>query len=600
MVLPRIIVNLSKNLLSMKTQYLLKLILFLLVSQTLFSQERKTYCNPINIDYGYTPIPNFSSQGRHRATADPVITLYKNKYYLFSTNQWGYWVSDNLQTWKFLSRKFLQPYNKVYDELCAPALFVKDDTLMVIGSTYTKEFTVWASVFPEKNEWFEKVHAQESGAWDPAIFQDEDKRVYLYHGSSNLYPLYGEELDRYTLQPISPKKELIHLNDSLHGWERFGENQDNTFLKPFLEGAWMNKYQGKYYLQYGAPGTEFSHYADGVYTSENPLGPFTYQSHNPFAYKPGGFARGAGHGASFQDNFGNWWHVSTITIASKNSFERRLGLWPSYFDQDGILYSNTLFGDYPHYIPDSQEKNPKKLFTGWMLLNFQKPVEVSSFITAYPPNNAVNESMRTYWSAKTGNKGEYIISDLGEISTVHAIQINYADQDLDSSFLGKFNNIYHQYKLYSSNDKKTWKLIVDKSMNKTDIPHDYVELHKPIQARYLKLENIHMPTGKFALSGFRIFGKGHGLPPKKVREFVVLRGEHEKRNAWLKWARESSATGYIIYAGIHPEKLYTTIMVYDQNDYYFNSMDIDKTYYFKIAPFNENGLGEESEIFKVE
>jgi hypothetical protein len=53
------------------------------------SAQQKTYCNPINIDYGYTPIPNFSEWGRHRATADPVIVLYKNDYYLFSTNQWG-------------------------------------------------------------------------------------------------------------------------------------------------------------------------------------------------------------------------------------------------------------------------------------------------------------------------------------------------------------------------------------------------------------------------------------------------------------------------------------------------------------------------------
>ena len=39
---------------------------------------------------------------------------------------------------------------------------------------------------------------------------------------------------------------------------------DNTFLKPFIEGSWMKKYNGKYYLQYGAPGTEFSGYGDGV------------------------------------------------------------------------------------------------------------------------------------------------------------------------------------------------------------------------------------------------------------------------------------------------------------------------------------------------
>lgn len=66
--------------------------LALMLSMKGLSQQR-TYCNPINIDYGYTPIPNFATEGKHRATADPVIVTYKDKgdYYLFSTNQMGYW-----------------------------------------------------------------------------------------------------------------------------------------------------------------------------------------------------------------------------------------------------------------------------------------------------------------------------------------------------------------------------------------------------------------------------------------------------------------------------------------------------------------------------
>src|SRR5262245_12764716 len=83
---------------------------FLLFTFTSTSQQ-KTYCNPINIDYGYTPIPNFSEWGRHRATADPVIVFYKNDYYLFSTNQWGYWWSSDMLNWNFISRKFLRPWN---------------------------------------------------------------------------------------------------------------------------------------------------------------------------------------------------------------------------------------------------------------------------------------------------------------------------------------------------------------------------------------------------------------------------------------------------------------------------------------------------------
>src|ERR1700692_2406842 len=74
--------------------------------------QQRTYCNPINIDYGHPPIPDFPRWGRHRATADPVIVNYKGDYYLFSTNQWGYWWSPDMLHWTFLSRKFLRPWNK--------------------------------------------------------------------------------------------------------------------------------------------------------------------------------------------------------------------------------------------------------------------------------------------------------------------------------------------------------------------------------------------------------------------------------------------------------------------------------------------------------
>ena len=59
--------------------------------------------------------------------------------------------------------------------------------------------------------------------------------------------------------------------------------------KPFPAMFFRTKHNGKYYFQYGAPGTEFKVYADGVYVSDSPLGPFTYQQHNPMSYKPGGF-----------------------------------------------------------------------------------------------------------------------------------------------------------------------------------------------------------------------------------------------------------------------------------------------------------------------
>jgi len=577
-------------------------LLFCLFTFEFLLSQQKSYCNPINIDYGYTPIPNFTESGRHRATADPVIVNYKGDYYLFSTNQWGYWWSNDMLHWNFNSRKFLRPWNTgTYDELCAPAVGIIGDTMIVFGSTYTRTFSIWMSTNPKANEWKPLVDSFDIGGWDPAFFTDDDGRLYMYNGSSNTYPTYGVELNRKTFQPIGTRMPMYLLQDWRYGWQRFGEHMDNTFLDPFIEGSWMTKHNGKYYFQYGAPGTEFSGYADGVVVGSRPLfdGIEIFPQSDPLSMKLGGFAKGAGHGSTYQDNYGNYWHISTIMLSVKNNFERRLGIWPTGFDKDDVMWCNTAFGDYPHYLPADGEKKYGDGFTGWMLLNYKKPITVSSTLGSYAANNANDEDLKTYWSAATNNKGEWIQSDLGNISSVNAIQINYADQDVDSDRLGKINDQYHQYKLYYSVDGKKWNALIDKSNNKTDVPHEYVELEKPVQARFIKLENIHMPTGKFAISGLRVFGNGGGAKPGDVKDFIVLRTEKDKRSGWIKWRPVNNAYACNIYYGTAPDKLYNCIMVYDNNEYWFKGMDKLKTYYFSIEAVNENGVSERSKIMEV-
>jgi hypothetical protein len=143
-------------------------------------------------------------------------------------------------------------------------------------------------------------------------------------------------------------------------------------------------------------------------------------------------------------------------------------------------------------------------------------------------------------------------------------------------------------------------LLVDKSNNQTDVPHDYVELSTAVQAKYIRLENIHMPTGKFAISGLRVFGNGNGEKPGKVKSFFVLRTEKDKRSAWIKWSPVDNAYAYNIYFGTAPDKLYNCIMVHNANEYYYKGMDLTKAYYYTIEAVNENGVSERTETMKVE
>jgi len=87
-----------------------------------------------------------------------------------------------MSDWNFVSRKFLLPQHKVYDELCAPAVFVMKDEMYVIGSTHEPTFPIWKSKNPTKDEWEIATDSLKVGAWDPGFLYDEEKDKLFYTG----------------------------------------------------------------------------------------------------------------------------------------------------------------------------------------------------------------------------------------------------------------------------------------------------------------------------------------------------------------------------------------------------------------------------------
>jgi hypothetical protein len=109
-----------------------------------------------------------------------------------------------------------------------------------------------------------------------------------------------------------------------------------------------------------------------------------------------------------------------------------------------------------------------------------------------------------------------------------------------------------------------------------------------------------MPSGKFAISGLRVFGNGNGEKPGTVKDFIVLRTEKDKRSAWIKWQTADNAYACNIYFGTAPDKLYNSILVYTANEYWFKVMDKEKPYYFSIEALNENGTSTKTKVIKVD
>jgi hypothetical protein len=567
----------------------------------------RTYANPIDVDYRY----NFEQKNQgisYRSGADPVIVVQRGEYYLFETIGDGYWRSRDLGSWQHVT-----PTRWPLLDVVAPAALTVRDTIYLLPATTsplpilmtTRPASGVMEFFNRLMPWLPNARAVEThpdeftrrgdslppGPWDPAFFHDPDTdRWYLYWGSSNVYPLYGIELEKQKqLAYVGRPQPFISLHPDVHGWERFGPDHRDTNVTPFVEGAWMTKHNGRYYLQYAAPGTEYNVYATGTYVGNHPLGPFTYAPYNPVGYKPGGFVHGAGHGNTFQDVYGNWWNTGTPWIAVNWNFERRIALFPADFDADGDFHVDTRFGDFPHRLPTGRRQSTEDTFTGWMLLSYRKAATASTTLDTFPARNVTDENPRTFWVARVNAPGQWLTIDLGRPFTVRAVQVNYADYHSD--LFGSDSTVYTRFRLSASLDGAHWTQLADIDRPRRDRPNAYVELAHPARARYVRYEHVHVGAANLALSDVRVFGNGDG-PVPRAPEHLTGRREADARDAMIAWDAVPNAVGYNVRWGIAANKLYQTYQRFaDQGTTLeLRALTVGQAYWVAIESFDENGV----------
>ncbi|MCU7551219.1 family 43 glycosylhydrolase [Chitinophagaceae bacterium LB-8] len=556
-----------------------------------------TYCNPLNVDYTYM-IYNAYNNISYRSGADPAVVRFRDEYYMFVTRSLGYWHSTDLLNWTFINPE------KWYFQGCnAPAAFNYKDSVLYVAGDPSGSMSLLYTDNPKKGDW-KAVLGILNDLQDPDLFLDDDGKAYMFWGSSNVFPIRAKTLDKeQRFRPSDSTYALFNLDGKKHGWERFGENHSDTVLGGYIEGPWLTKHNNKYYMQYAAPGTEFNVYGDGVYIADAPLGPYRYAPNNPISYKPGGFMNGAGHGSTVVGPGGRYWHFASNAVAVNVGWERRLCMFPTYFDKDDLMYCDTYFGDYPHFAPATASwpfggsGDKSGTFTGWMLLSYKKPVKASSQLGEYAPERMLDESVKTFWIAEKNDDKQWIEIDLQKPAKVHAIQVNY--HDYKSDMYGRIPGLHHRYVIEGSTDGRNWIRLVDRENSFKDTPNDYVELSILQTVRYIRYRNIHVPTPYLSISGLRVFGMGTGKAPAVVKNFSVQR-KTDRRDAMISWNKSPDAQGYNILWGIAPDKLYSSWMIYDNNSLDLKSLTVDQSYYFSIEAFNENGISTRTKPVRVE
>jgi xylan 1,4-beta-xylosidase len=283
---------------------------------------------------------------------DVTVVRDGEAYYLFGTGG-GAWVSRDFVNWKYEAvevrgaRFPVAPHVFKYN---GAFYLTGNDTPLYKAAKILGPYELLGQWKNEKGEpWTVTFNGRtDNGAFDPDIFVDDDNKPYLYFPGRSTAGIYVAPLDPNDLTHFAAAPRHLFGFDPAHVWERWGEKNEFTGIA-WIEGPWMFKHNGTYYIEYSASGTQWLSYASGIYKSKSPLGPFIYSPRNPFLRKTSGIVTGPGHGSVVEGPDGNWWVFYTIVMANPPG-GRRIGMDPVAFDADGNAYVREV-SETPQWAP---------------------------------------------------------------------------------------------------------------------------------------------------------------------------------------------------------------------------------------------------------
>lgn len=460
--------------------------------------EAPIYCNPLPIpDYprgswSHRKEPDYlwidPAKPDFREMADPSVLHYDGKWYLYPSCGMA-WTSDDMVNWE---HHRIEPYDCGY----APTVVkFRDQFLLTACGTGIWQANHPLGPFHEIGSVLLPDGTSLQGndpfpSWrDPMLFADDDGKLYGYWGLGKP-GIFGVELDPSQPNRMRTLPQRLFGFDPAHIWERFGEYNENKTIS-YVEGAWMVKINGIYYLTYSAPGTSCRTYAMGCYVGEKPLGPFRYQSRNPILAGRGGLVNGPGHGCIVRGPKNTLWAFYTCTVRNINVYERRIGMDPAGFDADGNLYVAGA-SETPQWAPGVLLNPELGNDAGLTIVNVCASARASSYLPGREPCYAVDNSLRTFWQADPADPHPAIWCQMFGSFRISAMRICWAEPGLN--YDGGVMPGPFQYRLEYSSDGETWAIALDRTGNRQDLLVD-IQAFAPVTASWARLVVTGHPRG---------------------------------------------------------------------------------------------------------
>lgn len=463
----------------------------------------QTYCNPLPMPIG----------AGGNAAGDVTVLKEAGKYYMYCTGG-GAWVSEDMVNWDFTPVQGVPVAPDIVKFNGRFYLSGNNDNLFVSDSPTGpfEDLGPFKNTGPVEYGW--------NGGFDTKIFIDDDNQPYLFWPGRGISGIYGVKLDPNDLTRFLDRPTHLFGFNPDHKWECYGEMNEYPGVA-WIEGPWIIKRNGKYYLEYSASGTQWKTYAEGYYTAKNPLGPYRYAGNNPLLRKTEGLVTGTAHGSIVEGPDGNLWQFYTIVLSNPPG-GRRIGMDRVEFDRKGQM--SVVVTDTPQPVPGKKPERELVPVTINKMRAMNALSNVSSEQAGFPAAYAVDNYSGTVWMPSTDDTQPSLTIELSPATrfdvvqhfTVSSMRILFGSGQGRPFFGSRGSLPVYKYKLEVSQDGETFVTVLDRTDNKTARDTVYEEF-APVNCRFVRLTVTDWPhESPLGVIDFTVFGYPDGFDAPAV------------------------------------------------------------------------------------
>lgn len=244
--------------------------------------------------------------------ADPHIAVFGQRYYIYVTG-FGAWSSADLTNWKSEGTMLRLGTDVPWAQAApwAPAIAARDGKYFFY---FSADHYAGVATGPSPTGPF--THATKLVDWwdsiDPMCFLDDDGQAYLFFG-----------YDKFSVAKIKP--DMITLD---------GEIQYPAAPKGYLEGPFMIKRKGLYYIMYSNDDWATPRYNVQYATAKNPLGPYTWGGR---ILEADSTHVGPGHHSILQIPGRDEWYIVYHRYNTASTKTRSTCIERLWFNEDGSI-----------------------------------------------------------------------------------------------------------------------------------------------------------------------------------------------------------------------------------------------------------------------